>query len=401
MVSPARSSTSRRRREDAGKFFTGVLLLLGLIASVFLVFSDNVHMIRVGLVAALWAAALGALAVTRYRREAAVDKAKVGDLQKVYQLQLEREVAARREYELAVEARVRQEVGADATEMAALRAELTVLRENLQRLFDGELPFERPALRADAVRVQELPGRDPAINPPAANDNWDDAEPWDPWSSAADDDPRSRITPVFEPDHPAPPAFATPYDDPVTAETSVVTDSMRLDYERAEALKAQSGNAHGPQPGGAREPQPGSAREPQPGNGRAAESRTAPPTPAASAAEPLAAEPDSQPVTPAAAPTPEPASSVRTAKLTNLSDPLNPLNTDPLNTVPWFETDLAPAGNTPTDPTPRLTPPAAPSTPIGTASSRRRRRSDESTDDSAPRLSVAEIMANLRSETDR
>lgn len=362
MVSPARSSTSRRRREDAGKFFTGVLLLLGLIASVFLVFSDNVHMIRVGLVAALWAAALGALAVTRYRREAAVDKAKVGDLQKVYQLQLEREVAARREYELAVEARVRQEVGADATEMAALRAELTVLRENLQRLFDGELPFERPALRADAVRVQELPGRDPAINPPAANDNWDDAEPWDPWSSAADDDPRSRITPVFEPDHPAPPAFATPYDDPVTAETSVVTDAMRLDYERAEALKARS-------------------------------------------AEPAAAEPDSRPVAPAAAPAPESAAPVHTTKLTNLSEPVgrggDPLDADPLHTVPWFETDLSPAGNTPTDPTPRRTPPAAPSTPIGTASSRRRRRADESTDDSAPRLSVAEIMANLRSETDR
>ncbi|MFI1914485.1 DUF6779 domain-containing protein [Nocardia sp. NPDC020380] len=373
MVSPARSSTSRRRREDAGKFFTGALLLLGLIASVFLVFSDNVHMIRVGLVAALWAAALGALAVTRYRREAAVDKAKVGDLQKVYQLQLEREVAARREYELGVEARLRQEVGADAAEMAALRAELTVLRENLQRLFDGELPFERPALRADAVRVQELPGRDPAINPPAANDNWDDAEPWDPWSSAADDDPRSRITPVFEPDHPAPPAFATPYDDPVTAETSVVTDAMRLDYERAEALKA--------------------------------ESRTARPAPAASAAEPPAAEPDSTPAAPAPNPAPEPASSVHTTKLTNLSEPVgfggDPLGADPLNTVPWFETDLSPAGNTPTDPTPRLTPPAAPSTPIGTASSRRRRRADESTDDSAPRLSVAEIMANLRSETDR
>ncbi len=123
-------------------------------------------MIRVGLVAALWAAAIGTLAATRYRRESAVDKAKVNDLQKVYQLQLEREVAARREYELGVETRVRREVGANAEEMAALRAELAILRENLHRLFDGDLLEDRPALRAEAVRVQELPARPPP--PPTA-----------------------------------------------------------------------------------------------------------------------------------------------------------------------------------------------------------------------------------------
>ncbi|MEC3913759.1 DUF6779 domain-containing protein [Nocardia sp. CDC160] len=324
MVSPSRSSASRRRREDAGKLFTGFLLLLGLVASVFLIFTDNLHLIRVGLVAALWAAAVGALAATRYRREAAIDKAKVGDLQKVYQLQLEREVAARREYELGVEARVRHEVGADAAEMAALRAELTVLRESLQRLFDGDLPFERPALRADAVRVQELPSRDGAEAPEAANNSWPDADPWDPWSSPDqqedDEDPRARIAPKFDPEHPEPPAFATPFDDPVTAETSIITDAMRQDYE------------------------------------------------AERAAERAAAESDSS----APTPNPEPAKETRTpepAAATAHATPIPRLHADP-----------------------------ASSTPVGRATARRRRRDDAPDPEGTQRLSVAEIMANLKSE---
>ncbi|MEV0462029.1 DUF6779 domain-containing protein [Nocardia tengchongensis] len=338
MVSPSRSSASRRRREDAGKFFTGFLLLLGLVASVFLVFSDNLHLIRVGLVAALWAAAIGALAATRYRREAAVDKAKVGDLQKVYQLQLEREVAARREYELGVETRVRHEVGADAAEMAALRAELTVLRESLQRLFDGDLPSERPALRADAVRVQELPVGDANPAPETANDNWPNADPWDPWSSPDqaedEDDPRARIAPKFDPSHPEPPAFATPFDDPVTAETSIITDAMRQDYEAERA-----------------------------------------------AAEPASDTPDPKPEAPAD-PTPEaaPAANGNGTETGNATGNGN--------------------GTTPAPAAPRLTPEPAAAVTVGRATSRRRRRNDGNADDEGTqRLSVAEIMANLKSES--
>ncbi|MET7768158.1 DUF6779 domain-containing protein [Nocardia sp. NPDC005366] len=187
-----------------------------MVASVFLVFSNSLQFVRIGLVAALWAAAIGALAATKFRKESAVDKAKARDLQTVYELQLEREVTARREYELGVEARVRQEVGADASEMAALRMELTVLRQNLQRLFDGELLVDRPALHADATRIQELErgSADPANNSSANADRWGPHLPHPP---------RSSVTPVFEPHHPEAPLFASPFDEPVTAETSIVS----------------------------------------------------------------------------------------------------------------------------------------------------------------------------------
>ncbi|MFI2285433.1 DUF6779 domain-containing protein [Nocardia beijingensis] len=236
MVSPSRSSTSRGRRDDAGKFFVGVLIVLGLVASIFLIFSNSVEFVRVGLVAALWAAAIGALAATKYRKEATIDKAKVRDLQTVYELQLEREVTARREYELGVEARVREEVGADAAELAALRAELTVLRQSLQRLFDGDLPMDRPALRADATRIQELTSSGgESGNNSSANAGM--------WSLFADQQPRSSMTPIFEPDHPEPPVFASPFDDPVTAETAVV--SVDDDAEQPDAQRARYAEPRG------------------------------------------------------------------------------------------------------------------------------------------------------------
>ncbi|MER7450241.1 DUF6779 domain-containing protein [Nocardia beijingensis] len=236
MVSPSRSSTSRGRRDDAGKFFVGVLIVLGLVASIFLIFSNSVEFVRVGLVAALWAAAIGALAATKYRKEATIDKAKVRDLQTVYELQLEREVTARREYELGVEARVREEVGADAAELAALRAELTVLRQSLQRLFDGDLPMDRPALRADATRIQELTSSGgESGNNSSANAGM--------WSLFANQQPRSSMTPIFEPDHPEPPVFASPFDDPVTAETAVV--SVDDDAEQPDAQRARYAEPRG------------------------------------------------------------------------------------------------------------------------------------------------------------
>ncbi|MGX1779357.1 DUF6779 domain-containing protein [Nocardia brasiliensis] len=333
MVSPSRTSTSRRRREDAGKFFIGVLILLGLVASVFLIFSNSLQYVRIGLVAALWAAVIGALAATRYRKEATIDKAKVRDLQTVYELQLEREVTARREFELGLEARVREEVGADAAELAALRAELTVLRQSLQRLFDGDLLMERPALRADATRIQELTS---AVGDPANNSSTNAGV----WSYGPNQQPRSSVTPVFTPDHPEAPAFASPFDDPVTAETSVVSLDDETDAEITDIDIAAEPNE---------------------------------PTESADASHGWADAFTEGPVVeqtpePAPAPSPKPAP------------------------TPW---PIASTPSTRPSAWPTTTSPA-----VGTASSRRRRRAEPDTDSGTPerRLSVAEIMANLQSE---
>lgn len=341
MVSPSRSSTSRRRRDDAGKLFIGVLILLGLVASVFLVFSDRLQFVRIGLVAALWAAVIGALAATRYRKEATIDKAKVRDLQTVYELQLEREVTARREYELGVEARVRAEVGADAAEMAALRAELTVLRESLQRLFDGDLPMDRPALRADATRIHELPS---ALGNSANNSSANA----DTWLDMAFQQSPSTFTPVFESDHPEPPRFASPFDDPVTAETAVVSLD---DLDDADIADAEVDND---------------------------------PLTTGGWADAFTEDPEKTGVPP---------------RLQPLEYTVPPRFSEPEPSEPESHDFSTPDPSTPT-PHPEPTPhPTTAVPPLG-ASSRRRRRVDPDADsgNSSRRLSVAEIMANLQSE---
>ncbi|MEU4812508.1 DUF6779 domain-containing protein [Nocardia fluminea] len=369
MVSPSRSTAPRRRRDDAGKFFVGFLILLGLTASVFLIFSENVQYVRIGLVAALWAAVIGALAATRYRKDAAVDKAKVRDLQTVYELQLEREINARREYEMGVEARVRAEVGADSSEIAALRAELTLLRQNLQVLFDGALPDEQPALQADAVRIDALPAG--GFNAFDEHDHDFDDSPEDataawfgPWQQ-----PPSALKPVFM--QPVSANFADPYDDPVTAETSAV----QLD-EYAETQQASAAA----QPAA---PSTSSGKTPPP---RLSSPNTRQVTDTVLPAEPtthanVTAEPEPTPAVP------EPASAEPTPA------PVEP------TPVPVATAEPAPAPVATAEPTPEpAQPPAArpeKAPAVGTSSRRRRRAETEGT----ARLSVADIMANLESES--
>ncbi|PPJ27248.1 hypothetical protein C5F51_17390 [Nocardia nova] len=324
----------------------GVLILLGLIASVFLIFSNNVQLVRVGLVAALWAAAVAALAATRYRRDAAIDQAKARDLQKVYELQLEREITARREYELGVESRVRREVGADAAELAALRSELTVLRESLQRLFDGDLLVDRPALRAEAVRVQEL------THATVANGSSQETDTWDAWSAPAV--PLHVVSPVFDPDHPEPPAFASPYDDPVTAETAVVS-AEALDEEGVSSGPSVNGDGNGGRQGG--EAQSGSSEPLSPESGSAPSGDRQIDDPSASSAKSA------------------------TASANGTSEPATTESGD----------------SRPSSSVPRLAP-VQPTTTMGTAGSRRRRHADSDEDQPGRKLTVAEIMANLRSE---
>nr|BFE46871.1 hypothetical protein GCM10017745_02980 [Saccharothrix mutabilis subsp. capreolus] len=132
-------------------------MALALGAAAVLVLSDNARWLRLAVVAALWAALTGAFLAARYRRQVADRDDEVADLQSVYELELEREVAARREYELELEAETRRRVREESREdLEALRNELRVLRENLEALLGGEVLVERVALRAESTRMRAL-----------------------------------------------------------------------------------------------------------------------------------------------------------------------------------------------------------------------------------------------------
>ncbi|ESV58286.1 putative conserved transmembrane protein rich in alanine, arginine and proline [Mycobacteroides abscessus MAB_082312_2258] len=133
------------------------LLVLAIGSGIALVFTDKAIYLRVGLLLALWAAVIASFAALTYRRQSDTDQAKVRDQKLVYDLQLEREISARREYELTVESRLRQQLAGEieaqaADEIATLRAELAALRTNLEILFNTDLS-DRPAIEHDPIRA--------------------------------------------------------------------------------------------------------------------------------------------------------------------------------------------------------------------------------------------------------
>lgn len=144
----------------------GFVLAVG--ATLALVLSDDLRYLRLGIVAALWAALIGAFLAVKYRKHAAQSEDAVSEAQAVYELELEREIAARREYELEVEAENRSESDSRGREeLEALRVEVSALRDSLQSLFGGEVLLERVALTAQATRMRKVSDDNRMIPDPA------------------------------------------------------------------------------------------------------------------------------------------------------------------------------------------------------------------------------------------
>ncbi|EHR53148.1 hypothetical protein SacmaDRAFT_4978 [Saccharomonospora marina XMU15] len=146
---------SRGRAWSRPLFAAGMLLAIA--ATVAMVFTEDLRWLRLGIIAALWAALIGGFVAARYRKQAATTEQAAAKAQEIYELELEREIAARREFELDVEAQTRERVEDETQEeLQALRSEVTALRESLQALFGGEVLWERVALTAQSTRMRSL-----------------------------------------------------------------------------------------------------------------------------------------------------------------------------------------------------------------------------------------------------
>src|SRR6478735_7127900 len=146
MTEPARGARVRRGGRRPGWLLLTALLVLAIGASSALVFTDRPELLKLAVILALWAAVVAAFVSVIYRRQSDMDQAKVRDLKLVYDLQLDREISARREYELSVETQLRRELGSELRAQAA--DEVAALRANLEILFDADLS-DRPALETD------------------------------------------------------------------------------------------------------------------------------------------------------------------------------------------------------------------------------------------------------------
>lgn len=154
MTSSGRSSESRRAGRSVGQWLLGLLIVLALAASILMVFTDQLSITgSLAVIAALWAAVIGAILVTKFRRQADAAESKSRDLRLVYELQLEREIAARRQYELDVESTIRKEIRDESnSELADLKAQVLALRSSLEVLLGESLPDHRVALPSERLR---------------------------------------------------------------------------------------------------------------------------------------------------------------------------------------------------------------------------------------------------------
>jgi hypothetical protein len=157
MTDLSRGARVRRGGRRPGWILLTALLVLAIAASSALVLTNRVELLKLAVILALWAAVVAAFVSVIYRRQSDVDQARARDLKLVYDLQLDREISARREYELTVESQLRRELASElrahaADEVAALRAELTALRTNLEIWFNTDLD-ERPALEIERKAV--------------------------------------------------------------------------------------------------------------------------------------------------------------------------------------------------------------------------------------------------------
>lgn len=165
MTVQSRGARSRRGGQGPGWPLMTALLVLAIAASSTLVFTDRVELLRLAVILSLWAAVMAAFVTVVYRRQSELDQARARDMKFVYDLQLDREISARREYELSVEAHLRRQLARElrvqaADEISELRSELVSLRSQLEVMFGTDLG-ERPALENDrgAIRISAAPGR--------------------------------------------------------------------------------------------------------------------------------------------------------------------------------------------------------------------------------------------------
>ncbi|GAA0510573.1 hypothetical protein GCM10011581_00530 [Saccharopolyspora subtropica] len=150
------SPENESRRGPSTGLWVGALVLAAAATAV-LILSDDARLLRLGLVAALWAALIGAFAVAKLRHRVAESEQLAAERQRVYELELEREIAARREFELEAEAEARRRAAEEADgELKALQAELRRLRDTLEQVVGGDVLFERIALRAESTRVRPI-----------------------------------------------------------------------------------------------------------------------------------------------------------------------------------------------------------------------------------------------------
>ncbi len=152
-------SSRRRGPTSLGmRLLLSVGFALGVAATVIvMLFGDRAFLLRIAVLMAIWAALIAAIVMVGYRRDAQSVTARENEIARTYELELHREVAARREFETSFTAKVREELSdGQSDELRQLREQLERLTSTLSSLMDGDLMVERFTLSAEPTRLRGL-----------------------------------------------------------------------------------------------------------------------------------------------------------------------------------------------------------------------------------------------------
>jgi hypothetical protein len=139
------------------RLWLGLGFVLAAAATVVAALSVNVAWLRLAVLLGIWAALIAAIALTWSRRDVRSSELRIEESKLTYQLELQREISARREFEMAVSQTAREEAeNLHREELTGLREQLDRLNSTLSGLLDGDLLFERLTLSAESTRVRQV-----------------------------------------------------------------------------------------------------------------------------------------------------------------------------------------------------------------------------------------------------
>lgn len=149
--------------------FLWVLIGLAIVASIIMMFSSSDAWQKIAVLAALWAAALGAFLVMKMRGESQADADRLEELE----TQLDHERARAEEERARSEQAIARSEESDET-LAAIREQLDAMRAQLEELTGRTYEYEPNSITASATRLREIgstsfiPPEPPASEPPAS-----------------------------------------------------------------------------------------------------------------------------------------------------------------------------------------------------------------------------------------
>lgn len=137
------------------------LLIVGCVlvaaATAIALLTDDARWLKAAVLGAGWACAFALIAEARPRTDPAWTQERVQELRRSYELEVQREVAARREYELQLEVQLRRELDVEmAARVTELRGEIGTLRHELQSRSEPPVGMRRVHMHSETVHAEAV-----------------------------------------------------------------------------------------------------------------------------------------------------------------------------------------------------------------------------------------------------